>query len=351
MSSTISPLVNVRRNTGGQKNHTRNHAIDNIKGFLIILVVLGHAIHHLESGVWQHIYSGIYTFHMPAFIFISGLVTNPKKWKIDSVSLLGLYCILLVLWFAFAAALKIAGISSAAPPYSILIFVSSTAGLWYLISLAGWRLVSPLLFDVRHPVLFLLGSAIYCSGVGVSEQINGAFSIDALVLYFPFFAGGIFAQRFVFRGKDVQLQKYQGILAGSVFLVGATWLVIVSSSYHGLLTPPLGSFSSMGISPISGVLCRMSYYLIATFAIIALLVFSPNSESVLCRFGRNSLSIYIGHFYILSLAIKYINASNAVFFVPLAVLFCIVILSVFPFARPAERLRDWVISRIFNFTT
>lgn len=53
----------------------RNLKIDNMKGVLILLVVIGHmllSIHGTTRGVTNLFYL-IYTFHMPAFVFLSGL--------------------------------------------------------------------------------------------------------------------------------------------------------------------------------------------------------------------------------------------------------------------------------------
>lgn len=53
----------------------RNATIDVLRGFAIILVVIGHA------GVLQNVRDVIYFFHMPLFFFISGLFFRPiDKW-------------------------------------------------------------------------------------------------------------------------------------------------------------------------------------------------------------------------------------------------------------------------------
>ena len=48
--------------------------IDSLKGWLMILVVLGHAIQSsLGDACFQnHLWNIIYSFHMPAFMAISG---------------------------------------------------------------------------------------------------------------------------------------------------------------------------------------------------------------------------------------------------------------------------------------
>ncbi len=60
--------------------------IDTAKGILIILVALGHYIQLLpmDAPLAQYPYfikDFIYYFHMPAFIIISGMLSNPNKWN------------------------------------------------------------------------------------------------------------------------------------------------------------------------------------------------------------------------------------------------------------------------------
>ena len=55
----------------------RNHTVDILKGFLILMVVLGHVLlGTLQDNVLRYF---IYSFHMPAFFFISGYLTNVEK--------------------------------------------------------------------------------------------------------------------------------------------------------------------------------------------------------------------------------------------------------------------------------
>ena len=57
----------------------RDYRIDNTKGILIILVVIGHFLLPVASTRFttNSLYL-IYTFHMPCFIFISGYLA---KWQ------------------------------------------------------------------------------------------------------------------------------------------------------------------------------------------------------------------------------------------------------------------------------
>ena len=61
----------------------RDGKMDNLKGILIIMVVLGHLTELLlKSGEGGIVYRLIYAFHMPAFIFISGYFAKSDFKKI-----------------------------------------------------------------------------------------------------------------------------------------------------------------------------------------------------------------------------------------------------------------------------
>lgn len=62
----------------------RNPAITQLKGFLVFLVVFGHVIEGFSSSIAKDwLYNFIYSFHMPAFVAISGFLfkaeTAPSK--------------------------------------------------------------------------------------------------------------------------------------------------------------------------------------------------------------------------------------------------------------------------------
>lgn len=63
----------------------RLYYIDNLRGLLIILVVLGHCIQNLDLDFDHNIvFRYIYSFHMPLFMFISGFVSYKKEYKFIS---------------------------------------------------------------------------------------------------------------------------------------------------------------------------------------------------------------------------------------------------------------------------
>ena len=60
--------------------------LDNLKGFLIILVILGHCIEYgTESFDENTLFKIIYSFHMPVFIALSGCLFALKRYDLRSL--------------------------------------------------------------------------------------------------------------------------------------------------------------------------------------------------------------------------------------------------------------------------
>lgn len=68
----------------------RDRIIDTIKYILILFVVIGHSLPKFIGGkkLFTHLMSGIYLFHMPLFVMISGYLTHkPPILKINESTL------------------------------------------------------------------------------------------------------------------------------------------------------------------------------------------------------------------------------------------------------------------------
>ncbi len=56
----------------------RIEELDYVKGLAIFLVIMGHATDNLATPLWRLV---IYSFHMPLFFMVSGMVTKPADVK------------------------------------------------------------------------------------------------------------------------------------------------------------------------------------------------------------------------------------------------------------------------------
>jgi len=67
----------------GDKIASRNHLLDNIKGFTLILIIIGHTIDPYitsEDSVFRYIMQYMYLFNMPIFAFVTAYFSkNAEK--------------------------------------------------------------------------------------------------------------------------------------------------------------------------------------------------------------------------------------------------------------------------------
>ena len=114
---------------------------DNLKGLLIILVVLGHIAHpvHNTNPVLSFAFDVVYLFHMPLFVLMSGLFAKSAyrngKLKINRI------ISFIALGFAYQLALALIN-GAKLTPLRICAFTSAP---WYLISMGCWYAMTPVL--------------------------------------------------------------------------------------------------------------------------------------------------------------------------------------------------------------
>lgn len=107
----------------------RIYALDNIKGFLILLVVLGHCIQFTTDG-FDHValFRFIYSFHMPLFMWVSGFVNYREN--NGGVGILKRRAIQLALPFLSWTLLN--ALIAQNPHYIIDAFFDPTVSVWFV---------------------------------------------------------------------------------------------------------------------------------------------------------------------------------------------------------------------------
>lgn len=107
----------------------RNNRLDGVKFLLIVLVVVGHCIEptRYSNVVSGGIYSVIYSFHMPLFVFLSGYfakVTTFGEWKRKVFKFLEPFLVIMIPQFLICR--------------SWHVFIDPENSGWYLMSLVWW---------------------------------------------------------------------------------------------------------------------------------------------------------------------------------------------------------------------
>ncbi|MEV7197314.1 acyltransferase family protein [Streptomyces sp. NPDC093510] len=180
----------ARSETRGQPEPAkqRDAFFDNAKYLAIVLVAMGHAWEPLrgDSRAAAALYITVYTFHMPAFIVISGYFSrsfdaSPNRIKRLVTGIAVPYVIFEVAYTFFK---RWAG-GDPDHPISLLDPWYLT---WFLAALFIWRLTTPLWKVVRRPLPLALAIAVLAS---VSPDIGDDLDLQRVLQFLPFFVLGL----------------------------------------------------------------------------------------------------------------------------------------------------------------
>ncbi|OON86376.1 hypothetical protein BXO88_07590 [Oribacterium sp. C9] len=178
----------------------RNLRMDNAKGVLIMLVVIGHFLLPLQgrTRVCTNLFYEIYVFHMAAFTFVSGLFSQNiyigKEKRTFNVRQL-----FKTLWLY--AIFEIIVFFSEIPAYgreaSWREFFYEEGAPWYMLALFTWYLFIPFFTLLKERVfkssiiLILLLTAASLAG-GYIEGLGELLSFERILAFAPFFYAGHF---------------------------------------------------------------------------------------------------------------------------------------------------------------
>ena len=164
----------------------RDIYFDNIKGKLILLVVLGHCLEFYPScNLCLFVYVVLYSFVMPCFAFVSGLFFKQKFKTIIRYLLIYLFAQLLFLMCAVHSFAEI----------SVIQFLTPRWTLWYLLCLFYWYTLSNLLILCKCSMRAMVWFAVILCIISGFLKIGYFLSLQRASAYFFFFALGMYIQR------------------------------------------------------------------------------------------------------------------------------------------------------------
>lgn len=265
----------------------REAYFDNAKILLIFLVVFGHMIQPFISGSHNinTLYIWVYTFHMPAFIFLAGFFakgSGNRKYIINLAKKLLLpYIIFQLLYTGYYFFIGKEGWQSGMfyPHWS----------LWFLFSLFSWHVL--LSWFKKIPALWSIMIAIVVGLiVGYFGEIGHTFSLSRTFVFFPYFLIGYFLTK-----DHVMLVKRTGVKIASVIVM----LVVAIAVYYA---PEINSgwllasksYGDLGLAEFGG-LARLLVYATSAAMAISILAWVPRKANRITYLGTRTLYVYLLH--------------------------------------------------------
>ncbi|WP_226087245.1 acyltransferase family protein [Mesobacillus sp. S13] len=267
----------------------RDYYFDNAKFILIFFVVFGHLLRSFieDNEMIYNLYKVIYTFHMPAFILVSGFFArgfNKKGYvmKIAKKLILPYFIFQLIysIFYYFLYSKSTFTMDPLNPHWS----------LWFLISLFCWNIMLIGFSKLNAPIGLLVAFGMGL-GVGYVDWISNYLSLSRTFVFFPLFLIGYHLT------KD-----HISTLTRPAFKAGA--LVTFALVFLGFYFNPyidykwlLGSkpYSLMEAASIASMFTRLGFYLLSLLMVFSFLTIVPKKQYFFTDLGKNTLYVYLLH--------------------------------------------------------
>ena len=267
-------------------NKTRDYLFDNYKALLIFLVVVGHfAGPSVSDNSFLLILKWfIVSFHMPAFIFISGYFSKKELPFLTIVQRLAVpyiaYEVIYYLWYTLIVHKE-----------TDLRLLNPKFTLWYLLALFLWRTITPYVKKIPgYLILAFIGGFL----IGFSNMENNLLTIPRALVYYPFYLAGTLFDRTTldkFRTPKGRLLACAGIGLVISFLTAAAFSKAAPMQvFYGRY-----NYISMKQGIAEGLLWRVLLYLIGFFMTYALIILITDKKLFFSYIGTRTMAIYLFH--------------------------------------------------------
>ena len=273
----------------------REYKYDNLKFFLIFLVVLGHL---LELINFENINKIIYLFHMPMFIYISGYFSKCDKKSI--IKKLYIYIIWQTIYYFV---------------YRFILGQDEQFGfirrpiwiLWYIYALIIWEFVIfivPFKKIISKKPLVIVGFAFALSLIcGFINQIGYDYCLSRIITFFPFFLLGYFQKKYEHNILEFNKNQKIKLFIYILMTISAVIYFVLNISkanircFYGAF-----SYNNMGYN----IWFKLMWIMLSISIIFLLNNIAPNKKiKCISKVGSNTLSIYLIHGIIVRMIEKY----------------------------------------------
>ena len=269
---------------------------DILKFILIFLVVLGHIADFStrNNEYMRTLYLAIYTFHMPLFIFVSGLFgkkTVNEKRKDKIFSYLVLYFALKFINFLYF------WISAGKTSFSVL---SETGLPWFMLALFAYSLITAAVKDFSPKFVMVFAVILACLA-GYDRNINSFLALSRIIVFFPFYyAGYLLDAKKIEEHCRKKLPKIISVIIIAAFVLTA---VLTVDRFYWLrpLVTGANPFTALNTCADYGFLIRLGYYAVASALCYAVIVLTPSETplGIAAKIGKRTLPVYAFHYIIL----------------------------------------------------
>jgi fucose 4-O-acetylase-like acetyltransferase len=273
---------------------------DNARFATVALVVMGHAIQRQTSDSDNALilYLFIYAFHMPAFAIISGYFTKaspPSSRQMLKVltDVLLPYVIFQGIWTLVQWLVEGDTSLDLAQPHWTL---------WFLLSLAVFRVMMPYLVLLRFPLIWAIALSV---AVGYSPGVDSTFSLARTIGILPFFVLGWQLRQW--KVADWWMRLKAGVWPVRIAALAAfgIWLTVVVANIHAFRDLSVhwffydDSYSGLKAQDWWAGFVRLGLLALAAVLSAAFFALIPRRQTFWTAFGQATMYVYLLHSFVL----------------------------------------------------
>lgn len=270
----------------------RDYYFDNAKFLLIFLVVFGHFLQsYIDSNMFiSYLYKFIYTFHMPAFILISGFFAKGiyEKGYITKITkkLILPYILFQIVYGVFYYFIH------SKDTFKLELFQPHWS-LWFLISLFCWNIML-LIFNRMKPVYAISIAFLAGLGAGYFDWMSTYFSLSRTFVLFPFFLTGYYLSKKHFKALAQPRARVGSFIVMLIVLIGILSFPELNEKWF------FGSkaYSEFDSVDFYGMLKRAGIYVVQFAMAASFFAFVPRRQFFFTSWGKNTLYVYLLHGFI-----------------------------------------------------
>lgn len=242
-----------------------------------------------DSNTINAVYTWIYIFHMPAFIFLAGFFAKgigdmKYVWNLFKKILIPYLIFQLVYTFYYF------GIGKPDWDSSIL---DPQWSLWFLVSLFSWHML--LIVFKKIPMGFSISAAVLVGiTAGYFGEIGQTLSLSRTLVFFPFFLTGYFLTVSHVMVVKKHFMKIAAVAVMAMFFGLVYFMPDIDTGW--LLASQ--SYSDLGADNEGGII-RFTVYIAATLMTFSIFTFVPTQNlGWITGLGAKTLYVYLLHGFI-----------------------------------------------------
>jgi len=271
---------------------SRDYSLDNLKAILMVCIVMIHAVLSIEHGrILSITHQFMLIFAIPCFVFVSGYfakgVMRDGGFRISRVfSMLWLYLFFKIAWYILEYFCN---------GEAELDLFDATSSPWYLLAMAFWYLLVPVLkaFPQKYVLIITFLIGVFS---GYCEWFSTFLSLSRVLVYLPFFAAGLLLEREQMEAFTKRNLRFPAVVILTILILMFVMIFdkiwFYASLYYGEY--PYAQIMSKELFPYGWVV-RVIVFLLASIIGACLLAIVPKRKVFFTYVGKNTLAVYILH--------------------------------------------------------